>query len=117
MRAARYIVAFAVVVGARVAPATAGAAIVNIQIRTYATATTGTLSVTLPAASIAGTLLVAVLSNDGNNGQQAKFTGPTGWTFAIQTYKSCCGEVEVWYYANNPGGISSASFTASTGTH
>ncbi len=115
MRAARRIVALAAVVGALSVPATAGATIVKIRTGTYTSATTGSVTLPLGAASVSGTLLVAVLTN-GNTAAQATFTGPTGWTFGIQTYQSCCGEVEVWYYADNPGGISSATFTASTGT-
>jgi hypothetical protein len=96
-------------------PSAVSATIVNVQTGTYASSTTGSVTLTLPAASTSGTLLVAVLSN--GNAPQAKFTGPAGWTFAVQTFNACCGEVEVWYYANNPGGISSATFTANTGTN
>jgi hypothetical protein len=97
------------------AAAPAGAAIANQQVGTYVTSTSGSISPTLPSASAVGTLLVAVLSNGKTSGA-ASFTAPSGWVKAAGNFHSCCGEVEVWYYANNPGGLSSATFAASTGT-
>lgn len=97
------------------AAAPAGATIVNLQIGTKVSTTTATITPTLPSASTAGTLLVAVLSNGKTSGAAA-FSAPANWVKATSTFQSCCGEVEVWYYANNPGGVSSATFTASTGT-
>src|SRR5262249_48874783 len=44
------------------------------------------------------------------------FSAPTGWISAIVGSSNCCGRVQVWYYANNPGGITSAGFTSSGGT-
>src|SRR5439155_11248602 len=64
------------------------------------------------AASTAGTLLVATLAGQKN----ANFTaGSTGWARAAGAGRSNA-EAEVWYYANNPGGITSASFTDSGAT-
>jgi hypothetical protein len=114
MRAARRIVAGAVVLGALIAPSAASAAIANVQTGPYLTSTNRSLALTLSSPSTAGTLLVAVLSNDKTSTQRA-FTGPAGWTFAEQAYQACCGEAEIWYYVNNPGGISSATFAANTG--
>jgi hypothetical protein len=110
------VVAGCVLAVALAVPAAASATIVNVQTGTYASSTTGSVTLTLPAASTSGTLLVAALSN-GQTTPQAKFTGPAGWTFGIQTHQNCCGQIEIWYYENNPGGISSATFTASTGTN
>lgn len=57
---------------------------------------------TLPAASIAGTLLVATISTvDGVN----TITGPAGWTLAASAKQAGEGWNEIWYYANNPGGV------------
>ena len=117
MRRGRAAVIAGVVVAVALAvPSVGGATIVKVQNGTYGSATTGTVTLTLPSASIAGTMLVAVLSNGRTSGQK-KFTAPTGWTFANQTFNACCGEVEIWYYANNPGGISSVTFTASSGAN
>jgi hypothetical protein len=90
----------------------AAATIVKLQTGTLATAT-GSVTPTLPSASTAGTLLVAVLTNKTNS---VAFTAPTGWTQAITGNNSCCGRIDIWYYVNNPGGITSATFTAASGT-
>lgn len=92
--------------------APAGATIVNVQKGSLATGT-GSVTPTLPSASTAGTLLVAVLTNTKRN---TAWTAPAGWTQAITGNDNCCGRVDIWYYANNPGGISSATFTAANGT-
>jgi len=63
---------------------------------------------TLTVASQVGTLLVAdVRSDDTPN----RFTAPAGWVVA--DFASTPGQArsEIWYYPNNPGGITSASFT------
>jgi hypothetical protein len=91
----------------------ASATIVNVQTGTLATSTSGSVTPTLSSASTAGTLLVAVLTNKTNS---VAFTGPTGWTQAITGNSACCGRVDIWYYVNNPGGITSATFTATSGT-
>jgi len=63
---------------------------------------------TLPAASLAGTLLVAtVRSNDGAN----SINGPAGWVLAASAQQAGEGWNEVWYYPNNPGGITTATWT------
>lgn len=103
------LVAVALTVG--VSPA--AAAISNLQTGTLATSTSGSVTPALPSASTAGTLLVAVLTNKSNS---PTWTAPTGWTQAVTSTNSCCGRADIWYYANNPGGITSATFTASSGT-
>jgi hypothetical protein len=62
---------------------------------------------TLPAASTAGNLLVAIMGC--SNGGQVN-TAPTGWKRADGITNSGAG-LDVWYYEDNPGGISSATFT------
>jgi len=96
-----------------VSTGTASAAIVQLQVGTLATGTTGNVTPTLPSASTAGTLLVATLTNKtpGN-----VWTAPSGWVSAILGNNGCCGRVQIWYYANNPGGITSAAFTSAGGT-
>ena len=63
---------------------------------------------TLPAASAAGTLLVATVNcvSTGN-----RFAAPANWTQATEVNLASSGRTEIWYYANNPGGITSATFT------
>jgi hypothetical protein len=62
---------------------------------------------TLPANSIAGTLLVSELrSQDGLNTITA-----AGWTLAASSKLVGTGWVQIWYRANNPGGINSMTFT------
>lgn len=72
--------------------------------------TAGTINLTLPAASTAGTLLVAVLSSA--NGSSA-FTGPANWVRANPVASGTSIRSEIWYLlpANNPGGVSSFTFT------
>jgi len=91
----------------------AGATIVNLQTGTLATSTSGSVTATLPSASTAGTLLVATLTNKTNT---VAFTAPSGWTQAVTGNNLCCGRTDIWYYVNNPGGITSATFTAVSGT-
>lgn len=85
----------------------------NVQTGTLATSTTGNVTPTLSSASTAGTLLVAVLTNKTSLNA---FTGPANWVSAIVGSNVCCGRAQVWYYANNPGGITSAAFTSAGGT-
>lgn len=116
MNAARLISLSLVVACVLAMPPAGGATVVKIRTGTYTSSTNGSVTLTLSTASTAGTLLVAVLTN-GDTGADATFSGPSGWTPAVQTFQSCCGDVEVWYYPDNPGGITSATFTASAGTY
>lgn len=67
---------------------------------------------TLLSPSTAGDLLVAIV-NEGAGGTQS--TAPAGWVFANGVNRPGCCRTEIWYYANNPGGISSATFTLASG--
>jgi hypothetical protein len=87
-----------------------------VQQGSEANSTNGSITPTLSAASTAGNLLVAVLGNR-KTVSSAAFAGPAGWTNATGVFQSGTGRVEVWYEANNPGGITSATFTASSGTN
>ncbi len=99
-----------VAVGLTVGASPAQAAIAKLQTGTEATGTGNSISPTLPSASTAGNLLVAVLAN-GNTFSSNAFSGPSGWTNATGIWQSGNGRVEIWYRANNPGGITSATFT------
>ena len=68
---------------------------------------------TLPVASTAGTLLVATINSLTTPN---KFAGPAGWTSATEIDNPAEGRSEIWYYPNNPGGISSATFTMNPAT-
>jgi len=94
----------------------ASAAIANVQQGTEINATNGSITPTLSSVSTAGDLLVAVLGN-ANTGSSAAFSAPANWVNATGVFRSGTGRVEIWYYPNNPGGITSATFTASTGTN
>jgi hypothetical protein len=74
--------------------------------------TTGnsTLTMSLPAVSTAGTLLVATLTFD----KAADPSGPGGW-LRWSAYSSS-NDGELWFYANNPGGLTSATFTLAGAT-
>src|SRR5437660_940794 len=68
---------------------------------------------TLPAASQAGTLLVATVSAASTPN---KFAAPAGWISAAEANQVGEGRSEIWYYPNNPGGISSITFTMNPAT-
>ncbi|HEV1997454.1 MAG TPA: hypothetical protein VGR61_04900, partial [Candidatus Dormibacteraeota bacterium] len=88
--------------------------VVNVQIGVGTALSPGNVvTPTLPAASTAGTLLVAIV-NAGASVTQS--TAPAGWAIVPTgiNQPGCCRS-EIWYYANNPGGISSAAFTLAAG--
>lgn len=95
----------------RITSAAAGT-IAKVQTGAEATSTTGNLTVTLSSASTTGDLLVAMVSNGGTT--SLPFSGPTGWVNATGLWQASNGRTEIWYYANNPGGITSAAFTSSS---
>lgn len=88
------------------AGALTAAPITKVQVGAVARTATATVAPTLPAASTAGTLLVATLATQKNT----VFTAPSGWTQAVNKGQTNA-EAAIWYYPNNPGGITSASFT------
>jgi hypothetical protein len=71
------------------------------------------ITATLPAASTAGTLLVATINSLTTPN---KFTGPAGWASAVEIDNPTEGRSEIWYYPNNPGGITTATFTMNPAT-
>jgi hypothetical protein len=78
-------------------------AFTSVQIGPSVASTGGSVACTLPAASTAGTLLVACLANSLGNA----FTAPPGWMVADDLLNAA-----VLYYPGNPGGITTATFTA-----
>ena len=71
------------------------------------------ITANLPAASIAGTLLVATARSGSTPN---KFNAPAGWVAAAFVNDPTAGRSEIWYYPNNPGGISSVTFTVNPAT-
>jgi len=93
------------------AGALTAAPITRVQLGAVARTATATVAPALPAASTAGTLVVATLATQKNTA----FTAPSGWTQAVNKGQTNA-EAAIWYYPNNPGGITSASFTSSGAT-
>lgn len=83
------------------------AGITKLQVGAESAVTSPTVTPTLPAASEAGTLLVAIIRS-GPSG--TAFTAPVNWARANSRNRAGASRTEIWYYANNPGGITSAAF-------
>jgi len=90
----------------RAAPAAAAASLTKVQQGPALSVSSGSVFLYLPTASTAGTLLVATVASDKVGG----FTAPAGWQRGTSVSGTTSGEVEVWYYPANPGGISVAAF-------
>jgi hypothetical protein len=63
----------------------------------------------LPAASTAGNLLVATVRSDTNPSNKP-FTAPAGWVSAVDGRLDGTAHTTIFYYPNNPGGITTVSF-------
>ena len=83
------------------------AGISNLQIGVESAKTTPTVTASLPAASQAGTLLVATIRSGAS---ATAFTAPANWVRATTRNTAGASHTEIWYYANNPGGIVTAAF-------
>jgi hypothetical protein len=83
------------------------AGISKLQIGATSAKTTPTVTASLPAASQAGTLLVAAIRSGASG---TAFTAPANWVRATTRNQTGASHTEIWYYANNPGGIVSAAF-------
>jgi hypothetical protein len=77
------------------------------------TAQTGNSTNTLPAPSTAGNLLVAVAGCAVNTA----ITGPSGWIQGPVAVNGITNQVSLWYYPDNPGGLSSFTFGGGSGTN
>jgi hypothetical protein len=83
------------------------AAISNLQIGAKSAVASPTVTATLPAASQPGTLLVATVRSGAS---ATAFSAPLNWVRATTKNQANVSHTEIWYYANNPGGIVSAAF-------
>ncbi len=89
-----------------VGPLSAG--ISNVQVGPVVTAK-HFITPTFPAATTAGTLLVADIRSDGTPN---KFDAPAGWVEAgVPSQAGTSPRTEIWYYANNPGAGPNPTFT------
>ena len=89
-------------------PLTGG--IAKVQIGPEAGPAKTDIIVTLPAASTAGTLLVVTLRSDTNPSNKP-FTPPSAsWLPAVENFQNTIAHTQIWYYQNNPGGITTADF-------
>lgn len=84
-----------------------GGAITNVQIGPKSAKASPTVTPTLAAASQVGTLLVATIRSGPS---ATAFTAPANWVRANSSNQAGAARTEIWYYANNPGGIASAAF-------
>jgi hypothetical protein len=98
--------ALAVVVGSDAHRASATPAL--LQTGTVVKVSSATITLTLPSASTAGTLLIATFGASGGD----RGTTPAGWTKAAVGGDTFVGnEAALYYYVNNPGGITSQAFS------
>ncbi len=81
----------------------------NVQVGPEVGPTNTTVTPTLPVASQAGTLLVADLRSETNPSNKP-FTAPANWVSANNAFLDGTAHAQIWYYPNNPGGITSAVF-------
>ncbi len=86
-------------------------AVANVQSGPEVQINSGNVTATLPAPSAAGDLLVATVVG-GNN--VAAFAGPAGWIKAASVGQAGDGEVEIWFLANSPAGVTAATFTSAS---
>jgi hypothetical protein len=91
-----------------VASATGGG-ISKVQVGPETPVVTHFVTPTLPAPSLVGTLLVADVKSQFTPN---RFSAPAGWVNANGAAQLSGGRSEIWYYPNNPGGISSVTFTS-----
>jgi hypothetical protein len=95
-----------VMVGRSARPASATPT--KLQTGSVVSANNQTVTLTLPSASTAGTLLIATFSADGGD----RSSTPSGWTKAAVGGDTFAGnQAALYFYANNPGGISSQAFS------
>jgi hypothetical protein len=87
----------------------AGGAISNVQVGPEEGPSRSDVIPTLPVSSTAGTLLVATLRSE-TNASNKPFTAPAGWISANNAFQNGTAHTQIWYYPNNPGGITSADF-------
>ena len=84
----------------------------NVQVGPKVGPTATTVTPTLPLVSQAGTLLVVDLESDTSPSNKP-FTAPAGWVSANNAFLDGTAHAQIWYYPNNPGGITTADFGVS----
>lgn len=89
-----------------------GGSITNRQTGPEVGPATKNITATLPVASTAGTLLVATVWSQTHPSRKP-FTAPAGWVQAATAFQDDAAHTDIWYYPNNPGGITSATFGVS----
>ena len=82
--------------------------ITNVQVGGETAVARHFVTPTMTSASTAGTLLVATVRSDDT---PTRFTASAGWVAADFANAAGQSRSEIWYYPNNPGGISSVTFT------
>jgi hypothetical protein len=87
----------------------AGGGITNRQVGAEAGPTTKTITPSLAAASAAGTLLVVDITSQ-TSASDKPFTAPANWVQAVTVEQDGAAHTDIWYYPDNPGGITSATF-------
>jgi hypothetical protein len=94
-------------------PAGPGGGVTNRQVGPEVGPATKNITPTLAAASTAGTLLVATIWSQ-TSASQKPFTGPGApWVQAVTAFQDGAAHTDIWYYPNNPGGITSATWGVS----
>lgn len=86
-----------------------GAGISNVQTGIETVPTRHFITPTLTAASLAGTLLVVVMECDPSPN---RVTVPAPWANADFAQSGTNSRSELWYYANNPGGVTNMTITS-----
>ena len=85
----------------------------NVQVGAESAVARHFITPTMTSASTAGTLLVAVVRSDDTPN---RFLASAGWVVADFANLAGQSRSEIWYYPNNPGGISSVTFTITPST-
>ena len=99
-------------------PTLASAGVALVQKGTLATGSGASITVTLPAGSTAGDLLVAAIADTNSGCASDTFSAPAGWVKASHACRGGNGPVELWYLANASAGITSVVFnTGSSGAN
>jgi hypothetical protein len=81
----------------------------NVQTGVETPPTKHFITPTLSAASLAGTLLVVVMECDPSPN---RVTVPAPWVNADFAFTGTNSRSELWYYPNNPGGVTNVTITA-----
>jgi hypothetical protein len=71
----------------------------------------GTVEPTLPGASAPGNLLIGCVCDID---EASTVSAPSGWETAAEGMQAFAGSAGIWYYPDNPGGISNATFSDTT---